>query len=91
MPKFYVRFDTMLLWKRCLSIGMLMLAKICLYINITYLCQMTGPSFTDESCVDKIDERNRFPYEICVSHYRGHPIPRVSQLPNIYTMVFSDT
>jgi hypothetical protein len=70
---------------------MLMLAKICLYINITYLCQMTGPSFTDESCVDKIDERNRFPYEICVSHYRGHPIPRVSQLPNIYTMVFSDT
>ena len=45
----------------------------------------------DESCVDKIDERNRFPYEICVSHYRGHPIPRVSQLPNIYTMVFSVT
>jgi hypothetical protein len=45
----------------------------------------------DESCVDKIDERNRFPYEICVSHYRGHPIPRVSQLPNIYPMVFSDT
>ena len=50
---------------------------------------MTSLSFTDESCVDKIDERNRFPYEICVSHYRGHPIPRVSQLPNIYSMVFS--
>jgi hypothetical protein len=61
------------------------------YIYITYLCQMTSLSFTDESCVDKIVERNRFPYEICVSHYRGHPIPRVSQLPNSHTMVFSVT
>ena len=34
---------------------------------------MTSLSFTDESCVDKIDERNRFPYQICVGHYRGHP------------------
>jgi hypothetical protein len=52
---------------------------------------MTSLSFTDESGVDKIVERNRFTYEICVSHYCGHPNPRVSQLPNIYTMVFSAT
>ena len=52
---------------------------------------MTSLSFTDESCVDKIDESNRCPYEICVSHYRGHPNPLVSQLPDIYAMVFSAT
>ena len=34
---------------------------------------MTSLSFTDESSADEIDERHRFPYQICVSHYSGHP------------------
>ena len=55
--------------------------KFCIYI--TYLCLMTSLFFTDECCVDQIDELNRFPYQICVSHYRGHPIICVSQLPDI--------
>ena len=33
---------------------------------------MTNLSFTDESYVDKIDERNQFPYHICVSHYNNN-------------------
>ena len=44
---------------------------------------MTSASFTAESCVDKIDERDRFPYQICVSHYRSHPIICVPKLPDI--------
>ena len=82
-----VWFDTMLLWKLCLSIGVWIPADICLYIYIyiyiTYLCLMTSLSFTDECCVDQIDDRNRFPYQICVSYYRGHPIIGVPQLPDI--------
>ena len=41
---------------------------------------MTSLSFTDECCVDQIDERNWFTYQICVSHYRGHPVICVPQL-----------
>jgi hypothetical protein len=54
-----------------------------LYIYITHLCQITSLSFTDERCVDQIDERNRFPIQIYLSHYRGHPIICVPQLPGI--------
>ena len=44
---------------------------------------MTSLSFTDECCVDQIDEQNRPPYQICVSHYRGHPIIFEAQLSDI--------
>jgi hypothetical protein len=54
-----------------------------LYIYITHLCQITSLSFTDERCVDQIDERNRFPYQIYLSHYSCHPVICVPQLPGI--------
>ena len=44
---------------------------------------MTSLSVTDEGCVNKIDEGNRFPYQICVSQYHGHPMICVPQLPDI--------
>ena len=35
---------------------------------------MTSLSITDKNFVNQIDERNRFPYQICVSHHRVHQI-----------------
>jgi hypothetical protein len=35
---------------------------------------MTSLSITDENIVNQIDQRNRFPHQICVSHHRVHSI-----------------
>jgi hypothetical protein len=44
---------------------------------------MISLSINDENFVNQIDERNRFPHQICVSHHRVHPIECVQQLPVI--------
>ena len=72
-PKIHVWFDTMLLWKQCLSID------ICFYIY--YIPLSNYKSFLH--CVDQIDERNPFPYQIYLSQYRCHPIICAQQLPDI--------
>ena len=35
---------------------------------------MISLSITDKNFVNHIDEGNRFPHQICVSHHRVHPI-----------------
>jgi hypothetical protein len=41
---------------------------------------MISLSIADKNFVDQIDERNRFPHQICVSHHRVHPIACVHYL-----------
>jgi hypothetical protein len=77
--KIHVWFDTMLLWKKCLSINMWMPAHICWYIY--YIPLSNYKSFFH--CVDQIDERNPFPYQIYLSQDRCHPIICAPQLPDI--------
>ena len=44
---------------------------------------MISLSITDKNFVNQIDEGNRFPHQICVSHHPVHPITCVQQLPVI--------
>ena len=52
------------------------------YILDTFLKWPVFPSLTKILWI-KIEERNRFPHQICVSHHRAHPITCVQQLPVI--------
>jgi hypothetical protein len=44
---------------------------------------MISLSITDKNFVNQIDEGNRFPHQICVSHHRVHPIT-YNNVSNLY-------
>ena len=88
MPKFRVRFDTMLLCKMCLSISIWMPTKICLY-TYYYIPFLNDQSFHHwQNFVNQIDERNRFPHQICLSHHRVHPITTLLLRVAVYCYFF---
>ena len=57
--------------------------QICLYTYYYIPFLNTSLSITDKNIVNQIDERNRFPDQICASHHHVHPIACVQQLPVI--------